>query len=123
MYLSYKTIFLLFIPVFFSACNILNPAEGVPTILEIDSINLNITNSALQGTSDSKITDATVYVGSHLIGIFELPASIPVLEEGNQRVIVQASIMKSGISSTIEYYPFYNSYIEIWSSRLGLLKN
>src|SRR5688500_13907587 len=85
-----------------------NPEE-IPSYLYIDKINLQ--TLAGEGTSKQDITDAWVYVQGQAIGVFELPARIPVLAEGNPEVWVYAGIKKDGISSTRVKYPFFKPFI------------
>lgn len=109
-YRGYLALFLL-LPLFFSSCSVINPAEEIPSYIHIDSISLS-TNNAQHGSNSHKITDAWVYVNDQLIGAFELPANIPVLEEGVKEVKVRAGIKVNGISATRSRYPFYNLYEE-----------
>jgi hypothetical protein len=92
------------------SCSLINPEIKVPAYIHIDKINLS-TNYITEGTSSSKITDAWIYIDDKLIGAFELPATVPVLEEGNHKLSVRAGIKVSGISATRAYYPFYDQYI------------
>ncbi|MCW3072826.1 MAG: hypothetical protein JWO44_2716 [Bacteroidetes bacterium] len=91
------------------SCNLYNPAEPVPSYIHIQKITLS-TDSALEGTSSSKITDAWVYIDGHLLGAYELPVTFPVLEEGTHEILVKAGIKVNGISATRAPYPFYNYF-------------
>lgn len=44
-----------------TACNIVNPAESVPTYIIIDSVRLNPTLAEKHGSVSHKITDVWVY--------------------------------------------------------------
>jgi hypothetical protein len=96
----------------FGGCSVLDPAEEIPSYLRINSISLQINNSVIEGTSSHKITDAWVYVDGQLIGGFEMPVNIPVLEEGAHTVLVLAGVKQNGLSSTRAIYPYYRG----WSS-------
>ena len=77
----------------------------IPAYIRIDDITLNETNT------NSKITDAWVYVDDELQGVYELPALFPVLKNGKHNLRVKAGIKDNGIASTRITYPFYKSFI------------
>jgi hypothetical protein len=101
----------------FSSCEIYNPQEAIPSYIHIEKINLTTTTN--QGTNSNKITDAWVYIDDQSIGAFELPATFPVLFEGNHKITIKAGIKVSGISMTRAVYPFY----EIYSQDANLVKD
>ena len=86
-----------------------DPAEPDPSFIYIHEAILN-TDAETQGTSSHKITDAWVYINDNPIGVYELPALVPVLETGTVNVKVLAGIIVNGISDTRDVYPYYNSY-------------
>ena len=92
-----------------SGCEIINPTESLPSYIYIDELSLN-TSFFNQGTDSHKITEVWVYVNGQSIGIFDLPANIPVLEEGDATVLIAAGIKNNGISSDRIRYPFYQDY-------------
>lgn len=77
----------------------------IPAYIRIDSIS--VSPDILQGTASHNITDVWVYSKSGLIGAFELPAQIPILEEGNTQLDIYAGIKLNGISAARVNYPFY----------------
>lgn len=91
-----------------SSCEMFNPAEQIPSYIHIDKIDLTTTSE--QGSNSSKITDAWVYVDDQLVGAFELPATIPVLFNGNHTVVIKPGIKVDGIAATRAVYPFYKPY-------------
>jgi hypothetical protein len=78
----------------------------IPAYIHIDHINL-ITDYATEGTNSNKITDAWVYLDDNLIGIYELPATFPVLASGSHKISIKAGIKLNGIAMSRGYYPFY----------------
>lgn len=100
----------LFISILFSACNLYNPAEPVPSYIRINKIDLVTTEE--EGTNSHKITDAWVYVDEKLIGCFELPVTIPLLYEGDHQIAIKAGIKVNGISATRAPYPFYERFVQ-----------
>jgi hypothetical protein len=63
------------------SCDIINPEEEVPSFIRIDSFSFK-TEYATQGFPSFDIPDAHVYVDNKLIGIYELPAQVPVMKTG-----------------------------------------
>ena len=102
-----KQICLFFIiPFIFFGCK---QEDLTPSWLVIDSIQLN-TDEATEGPSSHGITDAWVYMDNEALGVFSLPARIPVLAEGTHSFTIYAGIKVNGISATRTRYPFYNRY-------------
>lgn len=97
--------FLILTSVLFSSCEPKNDENLVPSYLHIDKITLSTEYE--QGSSSSSITDAWVYINDQLIGSFELPATVPILTEGKQKLVVRPGIKLNGISNTRNAYPFY----------------
>ena len=80
-----------------------------PSWLNIDEFLLE-TDETYQGANSTKITDAWVYMDGQPLGVFELPANIPILAEGEHSFIIFAGIMDNGRSGERTIYPFYRSY-------------
>lgn len=106
-------LFLIFVSLFslslLLACDIINPEEEIPAYIASDSAVL-ITNYDIQGSNAHNITDAWIYVNGKLVGVFEMPFSIPVLAAGMQSVVIQAGIKNNGIAASRVVYPFYAKY-------------
>lgn len=73
-------------------------------------MTLDVKGDGSQGKADHDILDAWVYVAGDFIGVFELPASVPVLASDTQDLIIIAGIKNNGISTDRLTYPFYESY-------------
>lgn len=100
------SVFTLLVVAMLPSCEVINPEEGIPSYIRIDTITLS-TNYTVEGTTSHKITDAWVYVDDQLIGTYELPAIIPVLKSGSHDILINAGIKMNGISATRIPYPFY----------------
>jgi hypothetical protein len=100
-------IFIFIVFAFFTACNIINPAEKIPTYIMIDSLSVLPTVSATHGSVSHKITDVWAYYNFQLLGAFELPAKIPVFAEGKGQLQLVAGIWDNGLSGTRAKYPFF----------------
>lgn len=92
-----------------SSCELINPDETVPAFLKIDSISLS-TTVADEGHPVHNITDAWVYDNDQLVGIFELPAMVPVLRNGLSSVRIRAGIKLNGQVATRIPLLFANDY-------------
>jgi hypothetical protein len=88
----------------FSSCIKNNPT---PTWLEIQpwKIEANGTNNEGDLTSSS-FTDAYVIIDNKIIGFFELPVKIPILQSGELNIEIYPAIRNNGISATKKVYPF-----------------
>lgn len=99
---------LLFLMLIFYSCD--KQKVQIPSYLEIESVNLVVTDPFQQGTASHKITDAWVYVNDNLQGIYELPATFPVLAQGRNSLKIRAGIKDNGISIIRTEYPFFDFY-------------
>ena len=94
--------------IYYSSCSVLNQEEPVPSYVNIESIKLKTTPN--QGSASHKITDVWVFNDTEFLGMFPLPAKIPLLLYGEQNLTLQAGIKENGIGSTQKNYPFYYLY-------------
>lgn len=92
------------------SCNKFEGDQTVPAYIKIDTVVLN-TDYYSQGSNSHNITDVWVYVNDQLVGAFELPATIPVLSRGNQKLEIRPGIKLNGIGGTRVPYPFYQPYV------------
>lgn len=101
----YIGILSLVIITFFTECK---KSQTVPSYVYIPSIEVN-SNYGISGSSSSKITSAKVFSGNKLIGVYELPINVPVLEKGQVQIQCLAVIENYGAASNLTDYIFYNS--------------
>lgn len=92
-----------------TSCEIINPSEEIPSYLHISGFDVQ--TAIGQGTASYKISDVWVYVDDQLIGAYELPATVPVLAKGSQKIHLRPGIQLNGISATRAIYPMYNSIV------------
>jgi hypothetical protein len=92
-----------------TSCEIINPAEDIPSYIHVDSFSVYTTTEA-QGSNSSKISDVWVSVDGKSLGAYELPANLPVLASGNHRVLLSPGILVNGIAATRVSYPFYTNF-------------
>ena len=104
-------IFLFLIGIISFSCSKEDFEAQIPAYISIPSINL-ITDSSLEGSASSNITDAWVFVNDDLVGVYELPATFPVLKEGDFTVKVFAGIRDNGIAASRTRYLLYDAHKE-----------
>ncbi|MEO5675735.1 MAG: hypothetical protein ABIQ74_13915 [Chitinophagales bacterium] len=91
--------------IFNISCNIINPMEGVPSYLQVDTFTFTVVQG--QGSSSSRITDVWVFDESTTLGAYEIPKTFPVLDSGEASMIFSPGIWDNGIAETRIIYPFY----------------
>lgn len=79
--------------------------DTLPSYLQIDTITLN--TSLSEGSRSHLIESVWLYVNSKPLGVYELPATVAILEEGMSDIVIRPGIKNNGISNTRIYYPFY----------------
>jgi hypothetical protein len=100
---------LLVISILYS-CETINPEEEIPSFLFIDDVELE--TSSAQGLPSANITDVWVYTADEFLGVFPLPAKVPVLADGSSDITAVAGIKKNGITASRLDYPFFSQYNE-----------
>ncbi|MFN3530843.1 MAG: hypothetical protein ACK417_13035 [Bacteroidia bacterium] len=94
----------------FSGCSLFyTQDEGIPAFIHIPAIDLS-TIYAEQGTASHNIRDVWVFIDSDVQGVYPLPATFPILQEGNIRFQMSAGILVNGIAATRAIYPFYAQF-------------
>ncbi len=81
-------------------CNVINPAETVPTYIHIDSFQF-------EEADLEDINCAWVYYNNNPIGAFDLPATIPVPATGSGKLEIKPGIAVNGRNERPLVYPFY----------------
>lgn len=90
-----------------SACDIFDKEETIPGYIVINEIELQ-TTEALEGANTHSIIDATVFADGEFVGTYELPATIPILKNGNTELNISGGIKNNGLVDNRIIYPFYN---------------
>lgn len=80
-----------------------------PSWLEINEVELT-TNEAIEGVNTENISDAWVYLNSKDMGVWEIPFKMPILEEGNNSLLIIPGIKIAGVSERRTTYSFYTPY-------------
>lgn len=108
-----RRLFLLLVLIsLFYSCEIINPPEQIPAYITVDSVAVEIT-SPNQGSSSHNISDCWLYVNNKLVGVFEVPFTVPVLESGLQNIQIEPGIKNSGGDAARKTYPLmYGFYLD-----------
>lgn len=92
------------------SCNLINPPEDIPSILQMDTAVVKVSNFD-QGSATHNLTCVKVYLAGTGLGIFRLPAAVPTLTTGNQDLRLDPVIDLNGISGSREVYPFFKPFV------------
>jgi len=93
---------------FIASCDIINPDEEEPGYIHIPSFTMDVLPG--QGTTSEKITEVWVYAEEQIVGVYDLPADIPVIGNGLTDILIFGGIKNNGISTTRIRYPFFKPY-------------
>ena len=88
-----------------SGCDLFDPVEPTPAFIVIPSFNFE-TDYPTEFTDSEKFTEVWVYANDQVIGAYDLPAEIPILETGETELEFIPGIKNNGIASTRRQYPF-----------------
>ena len=89
-----------------ASCSLFDTFDEVPMFLDIESVEFE--SIPVQGFNTSNITAVEAFVDGFSVGVFSLPAKIPVLQTNDSvDVAIFAVIRNNGITSNPVKYPFY----------------
>ncbi len=102
----------LFVASILLGCNKNSGTEGIPSYVKVEKIHLldNPNPNTEEGSLSEDINDVWVRTSNQDVGGFEMPALIPILEEGETNLRMSAGIFMNGISTTRVAYPFYEPF-------------
>lgn len=80
--------------------------EPVPAYVHLKPFIVDASDG--QGTERQKLTDAWVSLAQtgDFLGVYELPATLPIIGDGNTDLVIQPGILENGISATPDIYNF-----------------
>lgn len=100
-----KYAFLIILSSLIVSCALTDTFDEVPMFISIEKADLETT--ALQGNNSSKIQDVWVFADGASIGVFELPATIPILSPDEEvKIDILAGIRNNGLALSPKQYPF-----------------
>lgn len=92
----------------FTGCGISDNEAPIPFYLDLQSPSVKSPSDPINDTH--KITEAWVFVDNQIIGLFPLPAKVPVVFSDNEvEITILAGIRNNGMNDTPVFYPFYKS--------------
>ncbi len=94
-----------FICLALSACK---KGDAVPAYIVVASVTVTATEE--EGGSTSKITDVWVSLNDRSMGVWEVPAKIPVLASGQNTIRITPAIKRNGSFDDRLQYPFYTTW-------------
>lgn len=101
-----KLLYVLIAALILTSCRVLDPDEQEPSFIIVDEIS--VSTSPAQGSASHNITEIWVYANDDIVGIFDVPARIPVLKTGNTKISIYGGIKNYGLSTSRIRYPFYS---------------
>ncbi|NND94386.1 MAG: hypothetical protein HKN45_05930 [Flavobacteriales bacterium] len=94
-----------------SSCDLINPDEDPVSYIHIEEIELQVRDNGIEeGQPSEKIIDVWLNVNNVLVGAYEMPVDIPVLDEGPVDIKIFGGIQVNGLSYERIRYPFYDFY-------------
>lgn len=110
LFMLRRSIYLLSVCLLFAlpGCNLINPEEEIPTYLRVDSFQY-LPAATFPATSSHKINSVYVYDENYLMGVWELPALIPVqTKDAGKKLLLLPGVDYNGIRSQQSIYPFFS---------------
>lgn len=101
---------LLALPLLINSCGNKENTAIAPAYLYFPNYTFKA-DSTTQGASTSNVSDVWIYAGGDARGAYELPALLPVLQNGTKRLLIQAGIKANGISTTRVPYGLYEPIV------------
>lgn len=97
----------------FTACK--DAPEQIPAYLHLKPFEV----TAPGGASWQKITDGWLYVNGVFLGAYTLPATVPVLAEGDSEIILFPGVKENGIEATPNIYPYLTRFVKNYTLTAG----
>ncbi len=96
----------------YCGCNVINPAEEIPTYVHVDSFEF-------EGNQLQDIQAIWVYYNNNPIGAFDLPATVPIITSGTGELQITPAIMVNGRNERPSVYPFFKPHISTLEEHPG----
>lgn len=101
-----KAVYCTVLVLLMSSCSLFDSAQPEPLYLDMEAAQMVTTPG--QGFNTHKINDVSVYADGFSIGLYPLPANVPVLSEReNVEIFIFGVVRNNGIGSNPIEYPFY----------------
>ena len=95
---------------FIGSCDL--DKEPIPAYIHIKPFTVNVNSNGNQGTKEQQITDAWISdLGTgDFLGVYELPATLPIIADGNTKLTISPGILENGIRVTPNIYSLLTTY-------------
>ena len=93
----------------FAGCDTFDPSSPIPVYVAVDTFA--VTTTPNEGSASNKITEGWFYANNEFLGSYTLPATIPVIAEGETEIVVFPGIRVNGIAAFPDIYPFYERHL------------
>lgn len=103
----------------FSGCALTDEVEPQPSYLHISDIKLVDNPDIEEGSLDDDIVAVILNANGVRLGIFSLPATIPVLETGDVTFQIDPLVKLNGVSRSLALYPFYDRMTPVITMEAG----
>lgn len=95
-----------------AGCNTINPKEQVPTYIHVDSFHFEFNSLVGNGqvATSHDINTVWAYYNNSPIGVFDLPATFPVMTNGDSatgELTLAPGVPINGFNDLLSGYPFY----------------
>ena len=87
-----------------------NDRNLVPAFIVINKEDITVQCNLFEGCAVHDFSDVWVKVNGKHLGCWELPARIPVLDQGNCNIVINAGIILNGMKSSHSAYSFFNPF-------------
>ena len=89
-----------------------NNDKKIPAFIVINKEDITVLYNSTLGTGSTAhdFSDVWVNVNGTILGCWELPARIPVLEQGSCNIVVKAGIILNGMKSSHSAYSFFKFF-------------
>jgi hypothetical protein len=89
--------------------------EQIPAYIQVKPFLV----AAPGGNDWQNITDGWLYINGEFLGAYTLPATIPVLAEGETEVLLFPGVKENGIEATPNIYPYLKRFTQKYNLTAG----
>ena len=92
---------------FIGSCDL--EKEPIPAYIHIKPFTINTNGN---GTNKQQLKDAWISLAEtgDFLGVYELPATLPIIADGNTDLIIEPGVLENGIKVTPNIYKFMTRY-------------
>lgn len=99
---------MLFLPLLTLLVGCKDEPEQIPAYIHVKPFQV----TAPGGNAWQNLTDGWLYINGEFLGAYTLPATIPVLAEGETEVLLFPGVKENGIEATPNIYPYLKRFTQ-----------